>query len=148
MQLATKYLGNVEVDQRKIIQFPNGLPGFPDENEFIILDLPNNAAFQLLQSIKTSDLAFVITNPHLIYKNYEIKLEKELLTTLQINKEKDVAVYAIVTLNKPFSNSTLNLRAPVIINTEQLMGKQYILNDDTYSSKASLTPDKREVESC
>ncbi len=148
MKLDTKYLGVVEIDERKKINFPNGLPGFPEETEFIILELPNNAAFQLLQSTKTSNLAFVITNPYLFYQAYELKLDEDLLDLLKITAKEDVAVYAIVTLNKPFSQSTMNLRAPIIINTKQLIGKQYILSDHTYSSKVAIAPDEKGARTC
>lgn len=148
MKLKTKYLGEVEIDEKKTLEFPSGLPGFPDEKNFILLELPNNTAFQLLQSTETSNLAFVITNPYLFYKNYELKLEDELLELLKIKEAKEVAVYVIVTIHNPFSESTINLRAPVIINTKDLFGKQYILKESPYSSRASLTPDKKEGESC
>lgn len=148
MKLDTKYLGVVEIDEKKKIYFPNGLPGFPAETEFIILDLPNNAVFQLLQSTKTSNLAFVITNPYLFFQAYELKLDEDLLDQLKITAKEDVTVYAIVTLSKPFSQSTMNLRAPLIINTEQLIGKQYILNDHTYSSKVPIAPDEKGARSC
>jgi flagellar assembly factor FliW len=148
MKLTTKYLGELEVDEKKMIDFPNGLPGFPEEKSFIILELPNNDAFQLLQSTKTEDLAFVIANPHFFYTDYELKLEDDLLQTLQIATSEDVLVSVIVTLQKPFKESTINLRAPIIINSTKLIGKQYILNDNNYSSRASLMPKQEENESC
>ena len=45
----TKYLGETEIDEDKIITFSQGLPGFPDEREFAILDLPGNEVFHVLQ---------------------------------------------------------------------------------------------------
>jgi flagellar assembly factor FliW len=131
-----------------VIEFPNGLPGFPEEKDFIILDMPGNAAFQLLQSITTSELAFVITNPYLFYQDFELKLEKELLEQLEIKEENEVAIYAIVTVQQPFSNSTMNLRAPLVVNTKKFTGKQYIVNDSIYSSRSSLTPEEKGEESC
>lgn len=148
MKLATKYLGEIVIDQKKVIEFPNGLPGFPEEKDFIILDMPGNAAFQLLQSITTSELAFVITNPYLFYQDFELKLEKELLEQLEIKEENEVAIYAIVTVQQPFSNSTMNLRAPLVVNTKKFTGKQYIVNDSIYSSRSSLTPEEKGEESC
>lgn len=139
MKLTTKYLGEVQIDEEKIIHFSKGLPGFPDETTFIILELPDNTAFQILQSTTTSSLAFVITNPYLIYQDYTLKLNDELLQQLEIEKQEDVVIYTIVTLKQPFSESTINLRAPIVINAHTLKGKQYILNDGDYSSKASLT---------
>ncbi|WP_405100359.1 flagellar assembly protein FliW [Oceanobacillus sp. FSL H7-0719] len=140
MKLQTKYLGEIEVQAEKIIHFPKGLPGFQDETEFIILDLPDNTAFQLLQSVKTSALAFVITSPYLFYQDYTLNLNDDLIELLEIKKQEDVAVYNIVTLKNPFSESTINLRAPIIINTSSLLGKQYILNDSPYSSRAAIAP--------
>lgn len=140
MKLNTKYLGEVQIDEEKIIQFSKGLPGFPDEMTFIILDLPDNTVFQVLQSTTTSSLAFVITNPYLFYQDYSVQLNDELLQQLAIEKQEDVVIYTIVTLKQPFSESTINLRAPIVINAKTLKGKQYILNDGDYSSKASLSP--------
>ncbi|MHA6252365.1 flagellar assembly protein FliW [Oceanobacillus sp. CAU 1775] len=146
MNLETKYLGEVQIDEDKIIRFSKGLPGFPDESSFIILDLPDNNAFQILQSVNTSSLAFVITNPYLFYTDYSLKLDDELLQQLEIEKQEEVAVYTIVTLKQPFSESTINLRAPIVLNTRTLKGKQYILNDNDYSSKASLTTQGTEAK--
>ncbi|MBN6206874.1 flagellar assembly protein FliW [Ralstonia pickettii] len=143
MKLQTKYHGEVEVQETKIIHFPKGLPGFPDETDFIILDLPDNTAFQLLQSTKTSALAFVITNPYLFYQDYTLRLNDDLIELLEIKTQEDVAVYSIVTLKNPFLKSTINLRAPIIINSSLLLGKQYILNDSNYSSRAPLTPEEK-----
>lgn len=139
MKLTTKYLGEVQIDEKKIIHFSKGLPGFPDETTFIILELPDNTAFQILQSTTTSSLAFVITNPYLFYQDYTLQLNDELLQQLEIEKQEEVVVYTIVTLKQPFSESTINLRAPIVINAQTLKGKQYILNDSDYSSKASLS---------
>lgn len=142
MKLQTKYLGEVEVEKQKIIHFPKGLPGFPDETHFIILDLPDDAAFQILQSTKTNTLAFVITNPYLFYQEYTFKLDNDLIGLLEIKKQEEVAIYTIVTLKNPFFESTINLRAPIVINSSLLQGKQYILNDSQYSSSASISPQK------
>jgi len=146
MKLETKYHGVIEVDQKKMIHFTNGLPGFLDETDFIILDLPDNTVFQILQSAKTSNLAFIITSPYLFYEEYSLKLTDDLLEALSIKSEQEVVVYTIVTLIDPFAESTINLRAPIVINSEVMKGKQYILNDVDYSSKAPITPEQREAK--
>lgn len=145
MKLRTKYLGEVEADKEKIIRFPKGIPGFLDETEFVILDLPNNSAFQLLQSVKTEDLAFVITNPYLFVQEYTFNLDDNLIESLEIKEQEEVAVYTIITVRKPFKESTMNLRAPIIINTTTKCAKQYILNDSIYSSKKPITLSEKGV---
>ncbi|WP_337020113.1 flagellar assembly protein FliW, partial [Oceanobacillus massiliensis] len=75
-----------------------------------------------------------------IYQDYTFQLDDNLLDSLQITNEREVAVLSIVTLKNPFSTSTLNLKAPIIFNSERKLGKQYILNIEDYSSKASIVP--------
>ena len=138
--IQTKYLGAVENKDNQVIQFTTGLPGFVEELEFVLLDLPGNSAFQTLQSIKTPGLAFIVTNPYHFYLDYTIKLDEQILEKLEIENEKDVLILSIVTLKSPFKTSTLNLKAPIVINSTRKQGKQYILNTDNYPTKASIVP--------
>lgn len=143
----TKYLGKIEIEKKQIIQFPFGLPGFIEEEEFVILDIPGNEAFQTLQSVATPSLAFIVTNPYQFYLDYTFKLDEQILESLAIESEEDVVVFSIVTLKSPFKTSTLNLKAPIIINSTEKQGKQYILNKDDYSTKAPIvSPNMLKVE--
>lgn len=143
----TKYLGSIEIDNQQIIQFSSGLPGFTDELEFVILDIPGNQAFQTLQSVVTPELAFIVTNPHQYYVEYTFQLDEQILENLGIENEKDVVVLSIVTLKSPFKMSTLNLKAPIIINSTKKQGKQYILNKEDYPTKAPIvSPNMQHVE--
>lgn len=138
MNIQTKYLGEVEINDAQLIHFPTGIPGFLEEKEFAFLDIPGNPVFQFLQSTKSAQLAFVVTNPYLFYKDYTFELDDPTLDTLHIKSESDVSVLSIVTVKDPFDSSTINLRAPLIINQKKQLGKQYILNMDDYPSKASM----------
>src|SRR5699024_6850079 len=140
LTVQTKYAGDVTVDQDKIITFPSGLPGFKHETKFILLPLPSIPAdvFQTLQSVNTPHLAFVVANPYHFYQDYEFRLNEPTLKHLRISHEKDVLVLAIVTLKSPFEKSTLNLKAPLIINLTLKLGKQLILTDEDYPMKAPL----------
>jgi flagellar assembly factor FliW len=140
MKIQTKYLGEVEITTQQIIQFSFGLPGFLDEKEFVLFDIPGNPVFQFLQSVQSKDLAFVVTNPYHFYKAYRFELDETTINALQIESEKDVMVLTIVTIRDPFDSSTINLKAPLIINQHKLLGKQYILNSDEYDSKAFIQP--------
>ncbi|MEC5422857.1 flagellar assembly protein FliW [Virgibacillus sp. C22-A2] len=146
MHLQTKYLGEVEIDKSKAIQFPAGLPGFIEETEFVLLDLPETRIFQVLQSTNSVNTAFIVTNPYHIYRDYAFDLDSSLLEALQIKNEEDVVVLTIVTLRNPFNKSTLNLKAPVILNSTTKQGKQFIINADDYPTKASIAPDNSSLK--
>ncbi|WP_047980833.1 flagellar assembly protein FliW [Ornithinibacillus contaminans] len=138
MIIQTKYLGDVTIEKDKIVKFAAGLPGFIEETEFVLLDIPGNPVFQFLQSVKTAQLAFVVANPYQFYKDYTFKLDDSTVAALEIASEDDVFVSTIVTLKDPFESSTINLRAPLIINQKKMLGKQFILNLDEYPSTASI----------
>lgn len=142
MDIQTKYLGLVSIDETAIIHFQNGIPGFNDERQFVVLELPGNPLFQILQSVSTWNIAFILTNPHQFYQQYRFKLDDSTIEALSLQTEEDVAVFSIVTLKQPFETSTINLKAPLIINTQKKYGKQVILNDEDYPTKASITPKK------
>src|SRR5690625_1181022 len=139
MNIQTKYLGNIDVKEAKVIQFPAGLPGFIDETKFVLLDLPGNEAFQILQSVTSEHIAYIVTNPYHFYHEFEYELEENVLESLSIKSEKDVIVLNIETLKDPFHTSTMNLKAPIILNSAEMHGKQYILNISDYSAKAPLS---------
>lgn len=139
MKINTKYFGEMDIDESKIIHFESGLPGFIDEKKFVILDIPGNSLMQVLQSVNTSELAFIVTNPHYFYEDYQFKLEEQIVDMLKIKQKQDIVIMSILTVQDPFKLSTINLKAPLIINWENKLGKQVILNDDTYSMKASIS---------
>lgn len=140
MKIDTKYFGEVQINTEKIIRFSTGIPGFSDEEKFVLLNLPGDSVFQTLQSIKTPELAFIVVDPYIFYKDYEFRLDKNLIESLNIKQIEDVLILAIVTIKDPFQESTLNLKAPLVINVNQNNGKQYVLQTDKYPVRAPLIP--------
>ena len=58
MNIQTKYLGEVKINQDKILKFPQGILGFESSQEFIILDIAGNSGVQVLQDLKEASVAF------------------------------------------------------------------------------------------
>ncbi|MEK4484795.1 flagellar assembly protein FliW [Psychrobacillus sp. FSL H8-0484] len=133
MNIETKFLGEVTIEEKEIIQFQNGLPGFEDITEFVILPLEIDSPFAILQSVKQREIGFVLALPFLFKKDYAFELSDEDKEELKIKSSENLLTYSIVTLKEPFSNSTLNLQAPVLINHKLKIAKQLVLQDsNTY----------------
>ncbi|QXE00962.1 flagellar assembly protein FliW [Terribacillus sp. DMT04] len=145
MDIETKYFGNMNIDEKKVIRFENGLPGFYDEKAFALIDFPDNPVFQILQSVTAAHVAFVVTNPYHFHKDYEFDLSEQVKDELGISKVKQVKVLSILTLRDPFDQSTINLQAPLIINADVLKGQQVIVSEDI-SPRTPLQPEKAKVE--
>ena len=144
MKIQTAYFDEVEIEQANILNFHHGLPGFEDEREFILLPLEDNSVFQVLQSVQTAALAFIITNPYEITTNYSFDLEEATIHALQIKDEKEAAVFAIVSLKETIAQSTVNLKAPIVLNTTNKKAKQVILNNEDYSIRHLISSESKE----
>ncbi|MDL4839221.1 flagellar assembly protein FliW [Aquibacillus rhizosphaerae] len=138
MHIHTKYFGEVEVNENDVITFPQGIPGFIEEKQFILLPLEDNPIFNVMQSTIESELAFIVVNPYHFVLDYEFDIDQATLDLLEIEAEKDVQVLAIVSLKDPFVSSTANLQAPLIINQNKRIAKQYITNIKDLSTKESI----------
>ncbi|WP_174728864.1 flagellar assembly protein FliW [Mesobacillus harenae] len=135
MKLQTKYHSEIEIDEKDILTFEKGLPGFSDEKKFIVLPLTEEQIYFSLQSLTTPQLAFIVANPFVFFKSYDFKLEDGVVEELAIESDQDVQVYSVLTVEDPFSKTTANLQAPVIVNMKNKRAKQVILHGETYKTK-------------
>ncbi|KOP72006.1 flagellar biosynthesis protein FliW [Bacillus sp. FJAT-21945] len=143
MQIKTRYHEEIEVSKEDIIYFGSGIPGFPEDKEFINLPLGMDSSFSILQSINNEELGFVIAEPFSFFKEYEFDLDESVITQLKIKDKTDIIIYSIVTLGDSLATSTVNLQAPIIINKRESLGKQAILNTDKYHTKHVLATKKQ-----
>jgi len=79
-----KFHGRIKIQQEQLWNFPKGLPGFEDENEFVLLPLEGNDTFQVLQSTKTPTTAFVVANPYVLSEDYTFNVDEPTNDLLEI----------------------------------------------------------------
>ena len=138
MKIQTAFLGEIEIDDSQTIYFEHGLPGFEEEQHFTLIPLEDDVVYQVLQSVKRPHIAFVTVNPF-VFTNYSFDLDESTVHSLGIKSEEDVAILSIVTIKEPFSDSTLNLKAPIVINTKSQKAKQTILENSEFPLRHPIT---------
>lgn len=129
MKIQTKFLGTVEIEEKDIIQFENGIPGFEGTKEYVILPIEKDSPFALLQSINEQEIGFVLAFPFAFKSDYAFDISDEDKKELNVNQLDDLAIYSIVTVKDNFQDSTINLLAPILINVKEKYGKQLVLQD-------------------
>lgn len=135
MKLDTKYHSGVEYEEKDIICFKKGLPGFEDLKKFIVYPVEENNIFSILQSIEQEKVGILVISPFTVCKDYEVKLTEEQISNLKIKSEEDVWILNTVTINSDYKEITTNLRAPIIINIKEEIGEQIILKNEDYKIK-------------
>lgn len=147
MQVKTTRFGTIEIVENDIITFSDGVPGFPDKYQFVILPYDQESPFVILQSATEDYLAFLMTDPFLFFNDYEFEIDQENMNNLEVKDEKDIAVYTMVTVPVgKVKEMTANLVAPIVININNKAGKQIVLEKSKYTTKHRLFEDDVAVE--
>jgi flagellar assembly factor FliW len=138
MIVNTLSFGELEIDPKDIYEFANGIPGFEEYIQFIIVQPDPEMQFCYIQSIEESNIAFLVCNPFIFHEDYDFQLSDTNQHELNIENEADVAVWSVVTIDRNNNEVTLNLLAPIVVNVRDKRGKQIILHDSEYKTKHKL----------
>ncbi len=130
--------GEQEVARNKVIVFPDGIPGFEKFKSYALFNDPASEPFQWLLSIDNEQLGFVVVNPGLIWADYDPRISREDLTSLEVQDAKDVVTYSVVTLADDPTKVTANLSGPILLNSANMKARQLALLDDRYTTKHKI----------
>lgn len=133
MQLNTRHFGIIEIDETRIIDFPDGIPGFEDTKKYALISSEReDNPFQWLQGVDNPDLALALIDPRLFKPDYIVDVPDEEVAVLEITDVERVLVYTVVVVPEQLENITANLKAPILINAENHKGKQVIVDNSDY----------------
>ena len=137
MKINTKHFGEINIEESKIINFAEGIPGFPNSKNFVMLSKKEQSQlFCWLQSIEEADTAFALTVPYVFYPDYRPDVADSELATIGVTDSedlKDISVFNIMVIPKNAKEATINLKAPVVINEKVNKGGQFIANNADYT---------------
>jgi len=130
----SKILGQVTAPAEQIITFPSGLPGFPDERRFVLVNGHLKPPFYCLQSLDNPALTFVVTDPTVLVPEYRPKNGGSTLQELSAISPEDLQVLVTLTIppGRP-QEMTANLMSPLLINPIEGLGKQVVIDKPHYS---------------
>lgn len=122
-----------------VIKLQGGLLGFPELNAFQFRKVNEDGIFGFLQSLEEEAVSFVVTSPFSFKHDYNFALDQTDLDDLSLESHEDALVLGIITIEKPFNQSTVNLLAPIIVNVKNWRGKQVVLSSQyNYTTKTPL----------
>lgn len=142
MIIETLAWGNLEVQEEQLYHFSKGIPGFEDENDFVLIAM-EGTPFWVLQSLDNKSLSFLLGDPFAFYPDYEFELPSDEAEELEIVSQ--VIVRCMITFKEQAEQSTINLLAPIVLNPERLLGKQVVLHKTPYHTKHSLFQEQQPV---
>jgi flagellar assembly factor FliW len=135
--IRTKASGEIEVDERQILVFADGLIGFKKFTEYALLDAPQKPYFYL-QSTEAPELNFILLDPFLFRPDYEAEISDETAANLGITKPQDSLILTLVTVPANGGLITANLMGPLVINKATRRGAQVVLADPRWHVKHDI----------
>lgn len=146
-KIDTRRFGELEVDERDIVRFADGLPAFDDEHEFVVLPYEEGTPYMFLQSLATPELAFLMTDPFVFFPDYTFELDDANMEKLGVESMDDILVCTLISIPATgIANMTTNLLAPVVINRHSKEARQVVLERTNYTTKHRLFPEKKEAD--
>ena len=144
MKIETSRFGTIDISEKEIVRFPEGLYGFEKETEFTLLPFNPNveSPMEWMQSLNSDHLAFVVTDPYLYLPDYKLKLSEEDKKGIELEENDLFLTRAIVTIPENYSEMTANLIAPVVINKVKGVAKQFVLTNMDYDTRHYLLPEE------
>jgi len=141
VKINTRDFGEIEVSEDDIYTFPAGVFAFEDTRHFALISpLGEDVYPKWLQS--TDDVApcFVVFDPTIIDGNYKISLNAYEENLLKLHEDTPLRLLAIATVPENYRQTTVNMKSPIVINTDSRLAAQVILPQD-YAFKLPIYTD-------
>ncbi|MCR5400017.1 MAG: flagellar assembly protein FliW [Treponema sp.] len=94
MEVTTKANGVVEISEKQIVNFPEGILGFENFHKYALIN-SEYEPFIWLQSVDEKNLAFLLIDPFLISNDYEADIDDESLKKINVTSPEDIVVITI-----------------------------------------------------
>lgn len=132
MKLTTRVFGEIDIEDEKIINFEDGIIGFPDLKKFALIfdEGRKGKAINWLQSLDEPAFALPVMDPLLMKEDYNPTVDEELLSSLGELNPESMLVLVTVTIPSELEKITINLKAPIVINAEERKASQVIVEGE------------------
>jgi flagellar assembly factor FliW len=121
-----------------IIHFAEGLIGFSECKNFVLLENEELAPFRLLQSTDKAEIGFLVLDPTAVVQDYYRAIPTREWETAGMTNESDQLAFVICIIGPSPAESTGNFQAPLIVNYQNMTGRQIILTDSEFSVRFPL----------
>ena len=136
MEIQTSRFGRISVEDERLITVPNGLLGFPSFTRYALIQSGQEQYFLWLQSVDEPSLAFLVTDPSLFFKDYNVPVWKETAQELQLTEPAALQVFVIC--NKVGEWLTGNLLGPLLVNAQNHLAQQVVLTEKKWTTRQPL----------
>lgn len=141
MKINTTRFGEIDVDESTFFNFSDGLLGFPDIHQYVILDV-EDSPFKWMQAVEKPEVAFVICDPMIFMPDYQVQVTRHDQNLLKLKDLSEGVVAVIIRIPEDPQKMTANMLGPIVFNPVSRLAKQIVLVDPNYSTKMRIFKDE------
>ena len=130
-----KFRSVLVLEDDAIITFRDGLIGFSDETEFVLLQREQSPRVAWLQSVKTPEFAIPVISTHELAFDYpDIPIERAHRAEGLPGIDEHTALMVVLTCQKGMM-PTVNLMAPIVVDSRTRSGGQVLLEGSRFGTR-------------
>jgi len=138
MQIDTLRFGPVSVDEGKLLKFEEGIPGLEQYKDYALLQFEESYPLVWLQSIEETGICLPVLDTFSVLPDYVFDIDEADVKILELNSPEVLQVVSVVVIPDDIQRMTVNLAAPIIINTVSGKAKQIVLGGSEYNVRAPV----------
>ncbi len=137
MNIIQSRFGEIEYDPQAVLHFPQGLIGFEDLRDFVVMPNEKDGPLFWIQSVEDAQVALVLTDPTNFFLTYKVEPEAHERKVLGMEAEDKWHALVVVTVDTNHK-VTMNLVAPILYAPHSNRAVQVILENSDYSIQTPL----------
>ena len=141
MQIDTLRFGPVEVDESKLITFEDGIPGLEEYRAYALLQFEESYPIIWLQSVDEGGICLPVLDTFAVLSGYVFDIDDEDVKALALGGPEDLHVVSVLVIPDEIQRMTVNLAAPILINTVSGKAKQILLSGSDYNVRVPIFQD-------
>lgn len=142
MNIQSRRFGSIEVEEESVLTFAEGIIGFPEEHQFVLLPHNSGGFLAWLQSVKSADLALPVVSAHAFGDKYPDVPVEPLAEAAGLGKNLEEVAVLVVLCAPHGQPATVNLLAPIIVNVTTRQGAQLILEGSRFTTRELFVRDQ------
>jgi len=135
MNIQSQRFGALEVSDEQVLSFAEGIIGFPNEREFVLLPHNSSGFLAWLQSTSTPNLALPVVSAHAFGERYPDVALEPVAAALGMGEVNDDMALMVVLSAPQGQPATVNLLAPILVNVATRKGAQLILDGSRFTTR-------------
>ena len=133
LEVVTRF-GTFTVDEDDIVTFAHGLPGFERCRRFVLVSAPSLDPFTCLHGIDAPEPSFLTLDPRRVVPGYDIPLGDGDRHRLGASGSGRAPLLWLAVVHIDDTSVRANLKAPIVINAERMVGLQVMTADTAYAA--------------